>query len=262
MTEEEEKILEKVEVNGIQLAYERRGKGTPLVLLHGYPLDHHLWDEVIPLLEDTFDLILPDLRGFGESSTVNSFYAMEDFAADIGGLLDHLGVGKAAIAGHSMGGYVALAFIRLFPERVRGLGLVSSQVLADPPERKEARYTSATDVAEHGIGNVVETMASKFTPDEKLQDFARAFMERQSPAAYIGALKAMASRVDSTLLLSSSLFPVVLIHGTADQLIPIDRAREIKAALPGAYLVEISGAGHMPMMEDKEKTAQALKHLA
>lgn len=254
--------MEKVEVNGIRLAYDRRGKGTPLVLLHGYPLDHHLWDAVAPLLEDTFDLILPDLRGFGESSTVDSFYAMEDYAADIGGLLDRLGIEKAAIAGHSMGGYVALAFVRLFPGRVRGLGLISSQALADSPERKEGRYKSAAEVAEHGIGSVVETMAPKFTSDEKLQAFARAAMERQSPAAYIGALKAMAARVDSTPLLSSFLFPVVLVHGISDQLIPIDRAREVKAALPLAYLVEISGAGHMPMMENKEQTAEALKHLA
>jgi pimeloyl-ACP methyl ester carboxylesterase len=87
-------------------------------------------------------------------------------------------------------------------------------------------------------------------------------MERQQPAAYIGALKAMASRVDSTHLLSSFLFPVVLIHGDADQLIPVERAREVKAALPKAHLVEISGAGHMPMMEASEKTAEALRHLA
>lgn len=254
--------MEKVEVNGIRLAYDRRGKGTPLVLLHGYPLDHHLWDAVAPLLEDTFDLILPDLRGFGESSTVDSFYAMEDYAADIGSLLDRLGIQKAAIAGHSMGGYVALAFVRLFPGRVRGLGLISSQAPADSPERIEGRYKSAAEVAEHGIGSVVETMAPKFTVDEKLQAFARASMERQSPAAYIGALKAMAARVDSTQLLSSFLFPVVLVHGTSDQLIPIDRAREVKAALPLAYLVEISGAGHIPMMENKEQTAEALKHLA
>lgn len=253
--------MEKININGIRLAYDRRGKGIPLILLHGYPLDHHLWDEVAPLLEDTFDLILPDLRGFGESSTVDSFYAMEDFAADIGSLLDHLGIKKAALAGHSMGGYVALAFVKLFPERVRGLGLVSSQVLADSSERKETRYKSAAEVAEHGIGSVIESMAPKFTADEKLQAFARAAMERQQPAAYIGALKAMASRVDSTLLLSSFHFPMVLIHGDADQLIPIDRAREVKAALPKAHLVEISGAGHMPMMENREKTAEALKHL-
>lgn len=254
--------MKKADVNGIQLAYERRGKGTPLVLVHGYPLDHHLWDEVAPLLEDTFDLILPDLRGFGESSTVDSFYAMEDFASDIAGLLDQLSIQKTAIAGHSMGGYVALAFARLFPERMRGLGLVASQAAADSSERKEARYKSAAEVADKGIGSVVETMAPKFTADQKLQAFARQSMERQQPAAYIGALKAMAERVDSTSILASFLFPVVLIHGDADQLIPIDRAREVKAVLPEAHLVEVSGAGHMPMMEAKEKTAQALKLLA
>jgi pimeloyl-ACP methyl ester carboxylesterase len=254
--------MQKADVNGIQLAYDRRGKGTPLVLLHGYPLDHHLWDEVVPLLEDTFDLILPDLRGFGGSSTVDSFSAMEDYASDVAELLDQLGIQQTVIAGHSMGGYVALAFARLFPKRVRGLGLVASQVLADPTERKEARYQSAAEVADKGVGSVVETMVPKFTADKKLQAFARQSMERQPPAAYIGALKAMAERVDSTPLLSSFSFPVVLIHGDADQLIPIDRAREVKAALPQAHLVEIRGAGHMPMMENKQKTAEALKHLA
>jgi pimeloyl-ACP methyl ester carboxylesterase len=259
--EKEERLVKKADVNGIQLAYERRGKGTPLVLLHGYPLDHHLWDAVAPLLEGSFDLILPDLRGFGESSTVDSFYAMEDFAADIAGLLDELDIQKTAIAGHSMGGYVALAFARLFPERVRGLGLVASQAAADPTERKEARYKSAAEVADKGIGSVVETMAPKFTTDPKLQVFARQSMERQPPAAYIGALKAMAERVDSTALLSSFLFPVVLIHGDADQLIPIDRAREVKAVLPQAQLIEIQGAGHVPMLEASKKTAEALSYL-
>ena len=105
-------------------------------------------------------------------------------------------------------------------------------------------------------------MAAKFTNDEKLQSYARASMQRQPPAAYISALKAMAERADSMSLLSSFQFPVVVIHGDADSLIPIDRAREVKAALPEAHLVEISGAGHIPMMEAKEKTAEALKHLA
>ncbi len=104
--------MQTISVNGIRLAYERRGTGAPLVLLHGYPLDHHLWDEVTPLLVDTFDLIIPDLRGFGESSTVDLFSAMEDFASDIAALLDHLEIQKTAIVGHSMGGYVALAFAR------------------------------------------------------------------------------------------------------------------------------------------------------
>jgi pimeloyl-ACP methyl ester carboxylesterase len=115
--------MEKININDIELAYDRRGKGTPLMLLHGYPLDHHLWDESASLLKNTFDLIVPDLRGFGESTTIDTPYTMADFASDIAGLLDQLGIQKAAIAGHSMGGYVALAFARLYPERVSGLAL-------------------------------------------------------------------------------------------------------------------------------------------
>ena len=254
--------MEKVSINGIQLAYERHGKGTPLVLLHGYPLDHHLWDEVVPLLKDTFDLIIPDLRGFGESTTVDTPYTMDDLATDIAGLLGHIGIQKTAIAGHSMGGYVALAFARLYPTRVTGLGLVSSQVLADPSDRKEGRYKSAAEVAEKGIGSVVEAMTTKFTSDPRLQVFARESMQKQKPAAYIGALKAMAERADSTPLLSTITYPVVIVHGDADVLIPIDRAREVKAAIPRAHLIELSGVGHMPMMAAKEQTADALKHLA
>lgn len=254
--------MDAIDVNGIHLAYERRGRGTPMVLLHGFPLDHHLWDDIAPLLEDNFDLILPDLRGFGESTTVDLFYAMEDFASDVAGLLDYLGIPKATIVGHSMGGYIALAFARLYPERVSGLGLVASQAAADAPERREGRYKSAAEVADKGIASVVEVMTTKFTSDPRLQEAARQSMERQPPAAYIGALKAMAERVDSTPLLSSIQYPVVIVHGDADALVPIDRAREVKAAVPHAHLVEISGAGHMPMMEAKEETAQALRQLA
>ena len=254
--------MEKINVNGIKIAYERLGKGTPLVLLHGYPLDHHLWDDVLPLLEDTFDLIVPDLRGFGESTTVATPYSMSDFASDVAGLLDQLGIQKTAVAGHSMGGYVALAFAERYPERMNGLALVSSQVLADPPDRKEARYKTAAEVEEKGINGVLETMTSKFTSDPHWQAFARESMEKQQPAAYIGALKAMADRADSTGLLSTIKYPVVVIHGDADALIPVDRAREVKAARPESTLVEISGAGHMPMCEAPTETVKGLKLLS
>jgi len=254
--------MEKVRVNGIELAYARRGKDTPLVLLHGFPLDHHLWDDVSPLLEDTFDLILPDLRGFGESTTVDAPYTMDDYASDIAGLLDQLGIQKAAVVGHSMGGYVALAFARLYPERVSGLALISSQVLADPPDRKEGRYKSAADVEEKGIGGVVEAMTSKFTSDTRLQAIAREMMENQQPAAYIGALKAMAERMDSTSLLSTFKSPVVIVHGEADALIPVARSREVKAAVPHSHYVELKDTGHVPMLEAAKETAEALQRLA
>jgi pimeloyl-ACP methyl ester carboxylesterase len=254
--------MEKLNINGIKLAYTRQGKGASLVLLHGYPLNHHLWDEVVPLLRDTFDLVIPDLRGFGESTTVDTPYSMDDLASDIEGLLNNLGIQKAAIAGHSMGGYVALAFARLYPERINALALVSSQVLADPPDRKEGRYKSAADVAEKGISGVVETMMPKFTSNPQWQAFARNSMESQQPAAYIGALKAMAERVDSTPLLATLKVPVVVIHGDADQLIPIERAREVKATLPKSQLFEIKDVGHMPMCEAPNETAKALMKLS
>ena len=253
--------MEQININGIKLAYARHGKGTPLVLLHGYPLDHHLWDEVLPLLRDTFDLIIPDLRGFGESTTVDTPYTMDDIASDIAGLLDQLGIQKTAIAGHSMGGYVALAFARLYPERVSALGLVSSQLLADPPDRKEGRYKTAADVAEKGIGGVVEVMTSKFTSDPRWQTFARKNMEEQQPAAYIGALKAMAERADATSHLATIKYPIVVIHGDADQLIPVDRAREVKTARQKTHLVELRNVGHVPMLEAPNETATALKKL-
>lgn len=254
--------MEFVNVNGIDLAYERRGSGSPLVLIHGYPLDHFIWSAVaVKLVKEGFDLILPDLRGFGKSTALDVPYLLDDFADDIAGLLDHLGIQKTAIAGHSMGGYIALAFAKRYPERVGGLGLISSQVLADSPERKEGRYKSAADVQEKGIQGVVETMTPKMTPNTDLHGLVREIMQRQAPAGFIGALKAMAERGDASDLMTGLQVPVALIHGDADELIPIDRAREVKKLLPHANLVEIQGIGHLPMLEAPEKTADALQLL-
>jgi len=160
-----------------------------------------------------------------------------------------------------MGGYVALAFAKLYPTRVNGLGLVSSQVLADTPDRKQGRYDTAEQVAAKGIGVVVEAMTPKFTPDERVRAFAQSVMEQQKPNGIIGALKAMAEREDSTVQLANFKFPVVLVHGDQDALIPIERVREVKNILSRAHLVELKGVGHLPMMEAAEETAKALRHL-
>ena len=115
-------------------------------------------------------------------------------ADDLAGLLDHLRIEKTAMAGHSMGGYVALAFAKKYPNRVRGLGLISSQAAADAPDRKEGRYKTAAEVAEKGVGVVVDAMTPKLSANADVQAFVRAVMERQKPSAMIGALKAMAER--------------------------------------------------------------------
>lgn len=253
--------MEKVNVNGIQIAYTRKGTGKPLVLVHGYPLDHTIWDEVLPLLENEFDIITPDLRGFGQSEVVESQYKISDMAAEIAGLLDQLGIDKTVIAGHSMGGYISLAFARAYPERVLGLGLVASQALADPPERKQGRYDAAVEIMKTGVGPVAESMSVKLTPDERVQTFVRNLIAVQRPVGLAGTLKAMAERDDSTAILSGLRFPVAIVHGEIDELIPVQRAQEIKADIPHAIFTELSGVGHMPMMENPQATATALKNL-
>jgi len=250
-----------ISVNGIDLAYERRGKGNPLVLIHGFPLDHTSWEDVALLLQDDFDLIIPDLRGFGESGSVDASYTVADMADDISGLLNNLGIEKAAFAGHSMGGYVALSFAKAYPQKVSGLGLVSSQALADSPERKAGRYKTAEDVAEKGVIVVSDAMSSKLSPNADVQVYVRRVIERQGKSGVMGALKAMAEREDLSPSLSSFNFQVVLLHGAADVLIPVDRSREIKQIMPSARLIELPEAGHMPIKEFPSETANALRFL-
>jgi 3-oxoadipate enol-lactonase len=248
-------------VNGINISYERRGRGTPLVLLHGYPLDHSIWEPVVLLLENDFDLIMPDLRGFGSSDLTGEPYGMPEMAEDISLLLDKLGIWQAAIAGHSMGGYVALAFARAHPQRVTGLSLVASQVLPDALEKKSSRYEEAEYILKNGVREVADGMSAKLTVSPDLQAWLRALILSQRPQGLAGALKAMAERPDSSALLPDADFPVVLIHGEADLLIPVERARRVKAAVGQALLVEIPHIGHMPMMEASQATADGLKKL-
>ncbi len=253
--------MEKITLESFTLAYERRGHGKTLVLVHGYPLDHTIWDSVVPLLENEFDLILPDLRGFGESGIPSLPYQLTDIAEDIVSLLDHLKIKKVAMVGHSMGGYMSLAFARAFPDRLLGLGLVASQALADPPEKKAGRYQEAEHVLAHGVGDVASGMSIKLTDNPDLQVLLKELMLRQHPQALAGALGAMAERQDSMQLLSELDLPVVLVHGTADKLIPLERARAIQAVVKKGHLTEIDNVGHMPMMEAPQVTAQSLKKL-
>lgn len=255
--------MKKISLTGIEFAYDRRGSGPPLVLIHGFPFDHSIWDEILPHLEDKFDLILPDLRGFGESTTFESQYSILDVAHDIAFLLDALGIQNTSLVGHSMGGYVALAFAKQYPERMNSLVLVASQAADDTPERKEGRYKTAADVTENGVGIVVEAMIGKLTARPDVQSRIRPIMERQGvPGVVVGALKAMAGREDSSSFLASFKGRIGLIHGDADELIPIDRALEINALNPSAFLHVLPGVGHMPMLEMPVETAIALTSIA
>lgn len=249
-----------VAINGISLAYERAGRGHPLVLVHGFPLDHSSWASLVPHLTDTFDVIQPDLRGFGASSAPESGYSLEDMAADLDALLTALNLPSAFLAGHSMGGYVSLAFARRFGPRLRGLALIGSQAVADTPERQAGRHTTAAQVLEQGP-LAVAGMAEKLSANPDQTSFLRELILRQKPVGLAHALKAMAARPDSQALLASLQVPLVLVHGLADSLIPFDRSREMKTLYPQANLTELPGVGHSPALEAPAETAAALQRL-
>ncbi len=245
----------------VPLFYERRGRGTPLLLLHGYPLDHSIWEPLVQQLETRADLILPDLRGFGRSGISNGKYSIEEMAADVGALLDHLKIEKAIIAGHSMGGYIALAFAKALPERTTGLGLISSQAASDTPERRAGRYQTLEQVKAQGVSVVADAMTQKLTPNPELHSKIDAIIRAQKPEGVMGALRALAERPDFTPDLPRFQLPVAIIHGLEDALIPVERAREVYRTLPEGYMVELNGVGHMPMMEAPRSTAEALESL-
>jgi pimeloyl-ACP methyl ester carboxylesterase len=141
------------------------------------------------------------------------------------------------------------------------LALVSSQAAGDNSERKEGRYKTAAEVTQKGVQLVADSMTDKLSPNQKVRDVVRPLIAKQSASGVAGALKAMADREDLTSFITTFGQPLVLIHGDADELIPIDKAREIKSLVPSAHLVELHGAGHLPMMDLPNETASALKKL-
>jgi pimeloyl-ACP methyl ester carboxylesterase len=249
----------KLIMNGLELAYERRGQGTSLILIHGYPLDHSIWQPLVPLLENRFDLIMPDLRGFGQSLVGGSSTHLSDMAGDLITLMDHLQIQKALVAGHSMGGYVSLALARQHVSRLLGLGLIATQANADPPEKRIARNQLADRVEMNGVGEVADSMPALLTKVPHVQESLKDLILLQSSRGVAGALRAMAERPDSMDELSTLEVPVVIIHGLADGIMPVDRAREMRSAVKNGSLIEIEGVGHMPMIEAPQAVAEALE---
>jgi len=251
----------KTKINGIDMYYIDESKGTPVLFLHGFPLDHTNWLPVIEKLSGAGRLIAPDLRGFGQSDAPAGIARMSLFADDAAGLLDMLEVEKAVVVGHSMGGYASLAFYRKYPERVCGLGLVASQALPDNAERKAARYDSAKAVASQGSIFAASSLPEKYTADPHLQDMIRKIILQTAPNGIVSALMGLAEREDSTSLLADIQAPVLVVAGAADQLIPVAVSRETAGKIHDVEYVEVEGASHMVMMENPEITAQAIRRL-
>jgi 3-oxoadipate enol-lactonase len=249
--------MEQYIINGLALHVHRRGQGPATVWIHGFPLDHRIWDLQAPLAP-FFELIAPDLRGFGFSQVSVEPYTIDDLAEDIDDLLDVLGIPEAVVIGHSLGGYVALAMVRRYRFRVRALVLVCSQARADSEEARSARLELVSRLLESGSSEVlVERFQKLFADRTRAQhpELVEAVLERIRSVpvqAAVHALLAMADRPDSRPFLDQLGLPVLLVHGEEDVLIPVERSEEMARLLPNARLETIPYAAHMPMLEQPE----------
>lgn len=255
-------LKEFVLLNNTKLAFfQRPGNGIPVILIHGYPLDHTIWQHMIPHLNKDARLIMPDLRGFGQSSTTEEDYSMERIADDIAGLLDYLRIKKSVLIGHSMGGYVSLAFAHKYEKRVMGLGLVASRVDADTSTQKLARANMIKDIQERGMNHVAEYMSSRLVKKPDLTEDIRLLINKIQPEGAIGALKAMIDRDDFSNLFGNLKIPTLAIAGMEDALIPLEKSRSIKELNPNCIYQEFDKVGHMPMIESPQRAAEAINLL-
>ncbi|MBO9309394.1 MAG: alpha/beta fold hydrolase [Chloroflexi bacterium] len=249
----------------MNLSYVEQGQGTPLVLLHGFPFNSSLWQHQMRSLSDTCRVIAPDLRGFGRSEAAEDTYEMDLLARDVLRLLDTLAIKKAVIMGHSMGGYVTLALWRLAAERFSALGLIASHVWADSDEQRQSRQQLIAQVIERGATAVAEALlprlfAPRLRKDAPIVRQARTMMLEARPSGLMSALRGMMYRPDSSDLLPQIAVPTLIICGDSDPIVPPERAEQMARLLPNATLVIIQDAAHMPMLEQPQATAAAIRH--
>ena len=254
----------KATINGIEIDYRDEGSGVPVVFIHAFPLNQSMWDDQLSHLRDHCRVISLDLRGFGGSDAPNGVYSIDEMAADVRGLMTALEIDRAVLVGLSMGGYIALAFFRNYPEAVRGLVLADTRAGADTQEARERRLNSALKAEREGsraIGeDLIPLLLGRTTMETRpsVVEKVRTMIEGNSPQGIAGAQRAMAGRRDSTNMLPVIDVPVLIVVGSEDTLTPVAEAERLCGGIHGARLRTIDSAGHLSNLEQPEGFNAAL----
>ena len=252
-------------IDDIQMAYTDSGMGRPIVLIHGYPFNRSLWNEQVAALSTSYRVIAPDLRGFGESDASDGPATMNQLARDVVLLLNHLGIVRATIAGLSMGGYVALAFYKQLPSRVRALVLADTRAQADTEEAKQTRAQQAEKALAEGMAGIADAMLPKLLTPETVSKHpeilkrVRDMMLKTKPEGAAAALRGMAEREDQTDLLPKISVPSLILVGAEDAITPVADSEKMHHAIAGSRLVVLENAGHVSNLERTEQFNHALQ---
>ncbi len=235
-------------------AYYTIGKGNPVILLHGFPADHQLWRNQIPILQEEYQLILPDIPGSGLSPIIEKI-SIADIGDFIKAILEQEKIETCVLIGHSMGGYATLSFAQKYPKCLRGWGLIHSSAFADNEERKKGRKRSIALMKKYGqdqfIKQMLPNLFSKKTRSEDRKK-VQALIQRRIKAgvdALIPYYHAMWERPERTQVLREAEVPVLFIIGKEDTAAPLSDLLQ-QVSLPKISQIHIlEKVGHLAMIE-------------
>jgi len=257
--------MERLRSDDAEISYEIRGSGPPVVLLHPFPCHHEFWNPVAAALDTRYRLILPDLRGHGDSEIGEGPALMQKHVGDVARVLDAADVGKAAFVGCSIGGYILFEFWRRFRERVTSLALCDTRPQSDTAEARANRLKAAATILEQGTEPFIESMIPKLMgrttvatrPD--LVDGAGAMMRKMSAEDISLVLRGMAERPDSVVDLKSINVPTLIVIGEEDVLSTVADGELMRQNIAGSQLKVIPKAGHYAPWEQPEAVGTVLR---
>jgi len=257
--------MSRVRSGDADIFYQVLGIGPPVVLLHPFPANHELWLPAARSLTSRYQVIVPDLRGHGESAVGEGPASMQKHASDVARVMDDAEIGRAALAGVSIGGYILFEFWRRYRGRVAALALFNTKAPADNTDARSARLKTAEEVLQRGVAPFVETMlprligetTRKGRPD--LVDGARQMMLKMSPEDVSLVQRGMADRPDSVATLKTINVPTLIVTGTEDILTGVAEAQLIQQNISGSELQVIPKAGHYAVWEKAEEAGKSLR---
>src|SRR5260370_1290483 len=241
---------QRIKSGDAEIVYWTLGDGPPVVLLHPFPVNHEFWLPVAEALRTRYRVILPDLRGHGESGIGEGPATMEKHAADIARVMDDADVGRAPLVGVSIGGYALFEFWRKYRGRVAALGLCNTKAPADTSDARAGRLQAANDVLARGAEPFFESMIPKvlakttreMRPD--LVDGALRMMRQMSPEDVAQVQRGMAARPDSVETLKTINVPTLLVTGHEDVMTGVNEAKLMRQHINSSQLRVIPKAGH------------------
>ncbi|MEU5211469.1 alpha/beta hydrolase [Streptomyces sp. NPDC020742] len=244
----------------ITIGYEDVGGGEPLVLVHGHPFDRSMWrPQAEHFGRAGWRVIVPDLRGYGETSVVPGTTPLETFAGDLAALLDRLGVERCVLGGLSMGGQIVMECYRRFPDRIRALVLADTFAAAETDEGRAARYAMADRLVREGMSGYADEVLARMVSPHTLAtrpDVAHhvlTMMTGAPPEGAAAALRGRAERPDYGDLLTRVRVPVLTVVGADDTYTPLSDAQDIHRRVPDGRLAVVDGAAHLPNLERAEE---------